>query len=88
MPFRPRIHLPLDGQYRGCASRVCLPPHRRRWGDSVCPVLHGGRLVGRLEAARAGGGRGVEVLAKWGRIPARPLRRALDRLAAMQAPRG
>ena len=29
---------------------VYKPPSRRRWGYYVCPLLHRGRLVGRLEA--------------------------------------
>ncbi len=34
---------------------VYIPPAKRRWGWYVCPLLHHGRLVGRIEARVDGG---------------------------------
>jgi len=43
---------------------VYKPAEKRRWGWYVCPLLLGGRLVGRFEGRRASGG-GVELLELW-----------------------
>lgn len=42
---------------------VYKPAEKRRWGWYVCPLLHGGRLVGRFEGRR--GEEGVELLDLW-----------------------
>ncbi len=42
---------------------VYKPAEKRRWGWYVCPLLHGGRLVGRFEGRRASDG--VDVLGLW-----------------------
>jgi uncharacterized protein YcaQ len=61
---------------------VYKPAAARRWGYYVCPLLHHGRLVGRIEARRTDGG--VTVEQTWGSPEAEPLARAIERLAAMQ----
>ncbi|MFT7621988.1 MAG: hypothetical protein ACI9WU_001153 [Myxococcota bacterium] len=59
---------------------VYKPAAKRRWGWYVCPLLHAGRLVGRVEA-RVRQNR-LEVDNLWGeRIPRGPLKAALRRHA-------
>jgi len=41
---------------------VYKPEHQRRWGWYVCPLLHRGRLVGRIEARAADGALKVQEL--------------------------
>jgi len=65
---------------------VYKPADQRRWGWYVCPLLHRGHLVGRLEAHREDGRIVVDNL--W-REPERPfddaaLAETLDRLQAAQ----
>ena len=61
---------------------VYKPAARRRWGYYVCPLLHRGELVGRIEARRSEAG--IEVLQQWGTPEPRALDEALGRLEAMQ----
>jgi uncharacterized protein len=56
---------------------VYVPKAKRRWGYYVCPLLHRGRLVGRLEARRDDQG-GVQVENLWWEDGAPQDRRALD----------
>lgn len=52
------------------------PAAQRRWGYYVCPLLHRGRLVGRLEAHREG--RRLVVDRLWEEAGQELDRRALD----------
>lgn len=66
---------------------VYIPKSRRRWGYYVCPLLHRGQLVGRIEARRDDDG-GVRVENLWWEDGATQdpsaLEAALSRLAAFQ----
>ena len=62
---------------------VYKPAARRRWGWYVCPLLHRGRLVGRIEAAVEDGALVVEKL--WPEDDETLDRRALDRALARHA---
>ena len=64
---------------------VYKPAAQRRWGYYVCPLLHRGRLVGRVEARRTD--TGIEVERCWGTPAPAALADAVERLAAMQARR-
>ncbi len=58
---------------------VYKPADKRRWGWYVCPLLHEGRLVGRLEARLEDDALAVHNV--WGAPPKAALRRALQRHA-------
>ena len=62
---------------------IYKPEAQRQWGYYVTPLLYQGRLVGRFEGRRNKEG-GIEVLGRWGDIPASPFEEALAALAAMQ----
>jgi len=63
---------------------VYKPADKRVWGYYVCPLLHRGELVGRIEGRRNAKGR-VEVEQRWAeagrRVDAKALRAALARLS-------
>ncbi len=66
---------------------VYKPAEQRRWGYYVCPLLHRGRLVGRIEARRGEGGVVVESLWKekgWSRGMTAALDQAVSRLSVFQ----
>jgi len=76
---RPLVEQAFDFTY---LWEVYKPAAARRWGYYVCPLLHHGRLVGRVEARRTGSG--VTVEQTWGSPEPLALSRALERLSAMQ----
>jgi len=69
---------------------VYKPAPQRQWGYYVTPLLHRGRLVGRMEARRAQGpgGATVQVERRWGELDPRAFDEAVDRLRAFQGGAG
>lgn len=65
---------------------VYKPAETRQWGYYVTPLLHRGRLVGRIEARRvsAGGAHRVEIEQAWGERPQPFFDEAMDRLTSLQ----
>ena len=65
---------------------VYKPPAQRQWGYYVTPLLHGGRLVGRMEARRVGEGKKmtIEVEKTWGEVQGPAFDEALHALLAHQ----
>lgn len=62
---------------------VYKPASRRVYGYYVCPLLHEGRLVGRMEGRRKPSGE-VALLGQWGQPDPDALSAALERLRAFQ----
>ncbi len=62
---------------------IYKPVEKRRWGYYVCPLLHGERLVGRIEARRTPDG--LEIVGRWGAPDPGALDEALQALWSMQA---
>ncbi len=66
---------------------VYKPAAARRWGYYVSPLLHEGRLVGRVEAIRRKGdpNGGLDLLKTWGEARGPAFDAAMDRLGRFQA---
>lgn len=83
---RKLVHMAFDFEY---VWEVYKPAAQRRWGYYVCPLLHGGELVGRVEAHREGDEVVVDTL--WeerpGSVDPQAWAACLDRLHRFQARR-
>jgi uncharacterized protein YcaQ len=63
---------------------VYKPRAKRRWGYYVCPLLHRGRLVGRFEGHRDGGGVVVDQVWKRDGFDDQAFALTIERLSATQ----